>query len=122
MYEIAHVGIVVRNTARSLEFYREVLGCTVIDSYDNDNACLTFLACGRQILELVEYKAAAGGERSAGPVDHIAFAVLDMDAAVSRLKQRNVPLAFDTPRLAGNKKILFFSGPDGERLEFVQTL
>ena len=122
MYEVAHIGLVVRNTERSLEFYQRVLGCELTDSYQDERIRLTFLRAGGQIIELIQYLQPEAMERLVGVVDHIAFKVLDMDDAVQRLQEQQAPLLFAVPRVVGTKKIIFFSGPDGERLEFVQEM
>ena len=122
MYEVAHIGVVVRDTEQSLAFYREVLGCKMVDSHQDERVRLTFLQAGGQIIELIEYLQTPPAERTAGVVDHIAFRVPDMDTAWQRLKEQRVRVLFDAPRTVGSKKILFFAGPDGERLEFVQEM
>ncbi|HMM21145.1 MAG TPA: VOC family protein [Selenomonadales bacterium] len=121
MYEVSHIGLVVKDAAKSGEFYREILGCSEVDSYRDSRVALVFLRAGTQTIELVQYMAGETEPRRAGVVDHIAFQVRDIEAEAARLRQRGVRLLFDAPReMAGGKKIFFFAGPDGERLEFVQ--
>ena len=123
MYEVNHIGVVVKNLDKSLEFYTQVLECTVEDRFENDRGQFAFLQAGRQILELIQYHEDSEEVRDAGHVDHIAFTVADMETEFAKLRQKNVTLLFDQPRItASGKKILFFAGPDGERLEFVQKL
>lgn len=122
MVSVAHIGVVVKDTDKSLEFYTRVLGCTVEESYQDERIRLTFIKAGPQTIELIQYQEDAVKARGAGIVDHIAFAVTDMEAEVARLRQHNVTLLFDQPKVTNGKKILFFAGPDGERLEFVQKL
>ncbi|HWR40100.1 MAG TPA: VOC family protein [Patescibacteria group bacterium] len=122
MYDIAHIGMVISDTERSREFYQQVLGCETVESYQDERVRLTFLRAGGQIIELIQYMQAPAAERLAGVVDHIAFRVPDMDTAWQRLKEQQVTILFEEPRIVGNKKILFFSGPDKERLEFVQEM
>ena len=122
MYEVAHIGLVVKNTERSQAFYQDVLGCAFQDSHQDERVRLTFLQAGSQVIELVEYLQPPPGERLAGVVDHIAFRVADMDEALRRLREHQVNLLFDAPRTVGAKKIMFFTGPDGERLEFIQEM
>lgn len=122
MYEIAHIGVVVKDAELSSKFYSQVLGCKVCDQVDTAELKLIFLKSGSQIIELVEYAKDTVPNRAAGVVDHIAFIVPDMNAAIENLRSFNVPLLFDTPKVLSDKIILFFSGPDGERLEFIQML
>lgn len=122
MFQVAHVGLVVKDADRSSLFYEEVLGCEPAGRYEDERVKLVFLRAGEQVIELVQYMAGDGQERGAGVVDHIAFAVEDMEAAVGRLRARGVTLLSEAPRavMDGRKRIMFFAGPDGERLELVQ--
>jgi len=122
MYEIAHIGVVVKDAELSSKFYSEVLGCRVYDRVETEELKLIFLKAGDQTIELVQYAQDKENCRAAGVVDHIAFIVPDMNAAVANLRSLNVHLLFDQPKVLSDKVILFFSGPDGERLEFIQML
>ncbi len=122
MYSVAHVGVVVKDADRSSEFYTQVLGCEIAGSYQDSRIKLVNLAFGGQVIELVEYLADKYEPRGKGTVDHIAFLVEDIDAAVDGLRKLAVPLLFEMPIVVGDKKIMFFAGPDGERLEFVEKL
>jgi lactoylglutathione lyase len=121
MYEVAHIGLVVKDSGRSGRFYRDVLGCQPAGAYEDERVKIAFLKAGTQIIELVQYQAGEKEPRRAGIVDHLAFKVGDIDAAIAKLREKGVTLLFDAPRTAlGDKKIFFFAGPDGERLEFIQ--
>lgn len=122
MHDVAHIGIVVKNVDKSLAFYTSVLGCTRAESYQDERIRLEFIKSGQQTIELIQYTEDAAGSRGPGIVDHVAFLVKDMDDAIARLRQNQVPLLFDQPKIMSDKKIMFFTGPDGERLEFVQKL
>jgi len=123
MYSISHIGVVVRDINRSSEFYCKILGCKAIDKYEDDRVHIVFLDAGNGIFELIKYLK-EDSQRSPGIVDHVAFDVEDLDAAVERAKSLGVKMLFDAPRaaLGGRKKIMFFEGPDGEKLEFVQDI
>ncbi len=121
MYEVAHIGLVVKDADRSARFYSDVLGCQPSDIYEDDRIKIAFLKAGTQTIELVQYREGEKEQRRAGVVDHIAFKVNDIDAAVARLREKGATLLFEAPRPAlSDKKIFFFAGPDGERLEFIQ--
>lgn len=122
MYNIAHIGIVVKDMDKSLEFYTTVLGCALEESYQDERIHLAFIKAGQQTIELIQHQEDSVKVRGAGIVDHIAFAVTDIAAEMDKLRQHNVTLLFDQPKVVSGKKILFFSGPDDERLEFVQNL
>ena len=122
MYEVAHVGIVFTDADKSLNFYTTVLGCQQEESYQDERIRLEFIKSGQLTIELIQYKEDIERERKAGRVDHIAFAVADIDAEIAKLRRQDVPLLFAEPKVSKDKKIMFFTGPDGERLEFVQKL
>lgn len=122
MYNVAHIGIVVKDMDKSLKFYTTVLGCALEGSYQDERIHLAFIKAGQQTIELIQYPEDSVKVRGAGVVDHIAFAVTDIAAEMEKLRQHKVTLLFDPPKMVNGKKILFFVGPDNERLEFVQTL
>lgn len=122
MYQVAHIGIVVKDMDTSLEFYTTVLGCELVESYQDERIHLEFLKAGQQTIELIQYQEDSVKERGAGIIDHLAFAVNDIEAAIDKLRQQQVTLLFDQPKIVGGRKIMFFVGPDGERMEFVQSL
>ncbi len=123
MYSVDHIGVVVKNVDKSLEFYTNVLECKLEDSFENEHARFALVKAGQQIIELIQYHEDSEKVRGAGIVDHIAFTVTDIEAETAKLRRHHVTLLFDQPRVtASGKKILFFAGPDGERLEFVQKL
>lgn len=121
MYNVAHVGMVVQDAERSTEFYTQVLGCQIVDRHEDERIQLVFLQTNDLVIELVKHKQREEAERMAGVIDHIAFYVDDLEKEMARLKGK-VEFLYDAPILTGNKKIIFFTGPEGERLELVQLL
>ncbi|HSL93151.1 MAG TPA: VOC family protein, partial [Bacillota bacterium] len=56
-----------------------------------------------------------------GPFDHLAWYVDDIESEVTRLKGLGVEFRPDQiMTVLDGRKIAFFFGPDGERLELVQ--
>jgi Lactoylglutathione lyase and related lyases len=122
MYELDHLGIAVSNCETSALFYTRVLGCSIIERLSNDMLKIIYLQMGNLTLELLEYLNPAAYQRDAGVFDHLALKVNDIDSAILRLKEQGVGFEADAPRLAVNgHKIIFFRGPDGERIELVQS-
>jgi catechol 2,3-dioxygenase-like lactoylglutathione lyase family enzyme len=122
MYELAHLGIVVKDCERSAEFYRKILGCTMINSIANEQLKIIYLQSGALTIELLEYLVPPSSLREAGIFDHLAFSVPDIQVAIDSLKEQGVEFLSDSPRLAMNgKKIIFFTGPDGERIELLEN-
>ena len=80
-----------------------------------------YLQSGSQVIELLQYYSEDDNIRGLGVIDHIAFTVKDIDKEICKLKELNIELVFDSPReILGGKRIMFFYGPDNERIEFIQ--
>jgi lactoylglutathione lyase len=124
MNGIAHIGVVVKDAEKTVDFYCRVLGCKVSGGFEDERLKAVFLDSGSGILEILQYFKQENSDRKDGVVDHIAFSVDDMDKAIRILKENNVTMLFDEPKIVmgGGKKIMFFLGPDGERLEFMQEV
>ena len=116
---LAHIGIYVRDMDASVDFYKR-LGFS-LDREVEGNVRLAFLSAGTCLLELVGRNVEP--YREAGIVDHIALAVDDLDAAVAGCKQAGIEV--DDSKAGGSSALgsrnLFFTGPDGERLELYQA-
>jgi lactoylglutathione lyase len=113
-----HAAVYVADLQRSIAFYGEVFGLQVLERLAWGDEDLAFLGVGSARLELIE----SAAERSTGIVDHVAFEVVDLDALVHTLRERGVTLIDAQPLLVPqlNARILFCTGPDGERIELFQ--
>ncbi|MDO7787357.1 VOC family protein [Desulforamulus aquiferis] len=118
MYQIAHIGIKVKDVARSMKFYQEVLGCEEKERHENERVKIIFAMSGNDILEFIQDKTKENNLPE-GVVNHIAFHVADIEKEINRLRELGVKCISDEPREFNGGKIFFFSGPDGEILEFV---
>lgn len=122
MYEVAHLALVVKDCERSTDFYSQVLGFTVQDSFTNEALKIIYLQSGPLTIELLEYIPAPSTQRGTGIYDHIAFSVPDIGLAISRLKEQGIEFESDQPRLVmDGKRIIFLTGPDGERIELMEA-
>lgn len=124
MFDIAHIGLVVKDVDKSRDFYCNVLGCEVIKSFQDERLKAVFVKFSNGVIEILQYFKGENGERGAGLFDHLAFDVEDVDKTVAELKAAGVKMVFDAPKIVmgGTVKIMFFLGPDGERLEIKQDL
>ena len=123
--KMEHVGIIVRDVAKSAAFYRDALGMELQFEYRGESGRpnLAFLGFAkrdnRQIIELI-----AGDPESlaeAGRVNHLAFTVADVDAETAKLRALGVRFMKPEPtHLPGLGRFIFFYGPDGEHLELMQ--
>lgn len=124
-HKLEHIGIMVKDMDRSVQFYSEVLGMQLKGRERlGDGAELAFLGYPGTDNILLELISRWRDDLPAkGNVDHIAFTVTDIDAEVERLKSLGVEMIDNQAKnapICGGVKIAFFYGPDGERLELFQ--
>lgn len=120
MYKMDHVGVRIKNTEVSTDFYCNILGCEVVGTLENEIREIIFLKAGDGVIELIN-KFNDIESRSIGQVDHIAFTVDNLEDAMKRLKEFNVKILSEEPiQVTDYMRVIFFEGPDGERLEFVE--
>lgn len=122
MYDIAHIAIVVKSIEKSKDFYSNVLRCEFIGEYEDERLRIVYLKSSNGTIELIKYKQEDRNERGKGIIDHIAFFVPNINEAIEHIKKFDVEFVFDTPREINNMKIIFFLGPDGERIEYIEQL
>lgn len=117
-----HVGIQVANIERSITFYQEVVGLTLIDQFlhtDGDKK-LAFLGVNDEIIvEFIEgYNADLPAE---GKVHHVAFKVENIENEQKRLDEAGVEwISKEITVLPNGAKYIFFRGPDQEWIEFFE--
>ncbi len=122
-----HVGFVVSDLDRSLEFY-ESLGFEIESSMAPEpGRSLTFIRLGDFYLELFWYEQTP----VAPPVPegrqlgfrHFALKTNDIDGVVAELKARNlVPADAEIREVMGRYRLLFLHDPDGIEIEISQEL
>lgn len=123
MYKLAHIGIAVQDLQRSQEFYSRMLGCPVIERKEMPGLTLLYMQLGDQTLELLQYAPDPVTERSTGRYDHIALAVTDLNEEMQRLTAQGIVFGAEFPRITPwGQRIVFFTGPDGERIELVEEI
>jgi catechol 2,3-dioxygenase-like lactoylglutathione lyase family enzyme len=120
MISLHHAGICVTDLERSIAFYESAFEMRLVARLTLGMEQLAFLESGTTRVELI---LDGSGRRPTGVVDHLALAVIDLDAWLTRLREHNVPLMdevpIDVPALSA--RILFCLGPDGERIELFET-
>lgn len=122
--KLEHVGVMVADIERSLQFYTEVLGLTHRKTMTHTNGVirLAFLAFpGHEDTEVELIEGYNGTLPAEGKVHHLAFTVDDVEAELERIKGLQVPLRdTEITTLPDGGRYFFFYGPDGELLELFQ--
>ena len=111
--KIDHLGIAVPDLARAVKAY-EALGFKVQSTEDvpTENVRVAFLPVGESRLELLEPTAPGSViakflEKRSG-LHHVCLLVEDIDATLTELRSRGVPLIDETPRPgAGGSRVAF---------------
>ena len=127
-----HQGISVTDMDRSLKWYSEVLGFEPVSRQFEPGlgATVAFLRRDDFEIELFEYK---GSDRNDLADDrklpnedlkyigtkHVAYAVEDMEEAVTELKEKGVHLATPILNMHG-QLVCFVNDPDGILIELIQ--
>jgi len=116
----AHIGIRVRDLERSKKFYGEILGGKLISEKKMEGVSLAFYQFGSLQIELINKE--NFNFVSNGIIEHIAFSVENIEAEIERLKQADVKFLMERAIDFGVSRIIFFEGPDGEHLEFMEEV
>ena len=126
---LAHIGIFVSDIQESKEFYKNILGMDITFECvfeDTDNTyTIAFAKIGDLTFELVQPK--FRDDKVDGVIDHIAFAVDDLEGMMDILKEKGIEFetkepAFFAGMLENGSKWIFFRGPDAEHIELTQVL
>lgn len=113
--KIDHIGIAVNSTEDGKNFWSGILGLDFEgdETVDTQKVKTAFFPVGESEVELLESTAPDGPiakfiEKKGEGIQHIAFRVDDIEAALAELKQKGVKLIDETPRMgAGGAKIAF---------------
>ncbi|MFT3669806.1 MAG: VOC family protein [Pseudoxanthomonas sp.] len=123
---IDHVVLRVRDLARSLRFYGDVLGCEVVRQ--REHLGLVHLHAGASMIDLVSVDGTLGarGGAAAGEegrnVDHLCLRIEPFDEAALRAHLARFGLAPAGPAetnfgAEGDGPSLYFTDPDGNTIE-----
>ena len=119
--KIGHVVLKVRDLARSVEFYTQVLGFRISDVYPDTMmpGKMAFLRCNADH-HGVALVGGAEAEMDNSELDHLAFQVSSVDevlGARDHLQAHQVKIDFMGRRRAGCQIAVEFRDPDNHRLE-----
>lgn len=118
---IHHVSLIVADTARALHFYCGLLGLSVDDSRPDLGYPGAWLCIGDQqihLLELPNPDPIEGRPVHGGRDRHLALTIDDLDALTQALDSAGI----DYTRSRSGRRALFFRDPDGNALEFIESM
>jgi methylmalonyl-CoA/ethylmalonyl-CoA epimerase len=102
---IEHIGIAVRNLEESIKFYEKVLGlkCYAIEEVRDQKVRTAFFELGQTKIELLESTEPDGPiskfiEKRGEGIHHIAYAVKNIESALSELEKNGIQLIDKQPR------------------------
>lgn len=113
--KIDHLGIAVNSIDNAVEFWKDILGLPLegTETVETQKVTTAFIPVGTSEVELLESTASDGPvakfiEKRGQGIQHVAFRVDDLDAALLELKEKGVPLIDQVPRSgAGGTRIAF---------------
>ena len=126
---VHHLGMIVPDLDRAVGGFRDVLGLELdhTEPY-GDELEIAFLPCGETLVELIRPLTAEGFSAdwlaSSGPgIQHVAFEVDDLEAALRELADKGVRPTGAAPRPGAGNTIIAFLDPEpfgGIIVELVQ--
>lgn len=123
IHKMEHIGIIARDMEASIHFYTEILGLQLVNRVHlNESVELAFLSFpGQEDVQVELIGRDPSDIATEGLVNHLAFTVTDIEGVISRLKQAGIEVSEQWPEtILDGKKIAFFTGPSGEKLELFQ--
>jgi lactoylglutathione lyase len=125
---LMHVGVAVGSLARSLAFYRDILGCREVWRGSASGKQLSWVNLmvpdGEDYIELMLYAGSSAPAARLGTMHHLCLEVPDVAKARSALEARPAPKGWD--RLGAikvginRKRQLNLFDPDGTRIELME--
>ena len=116
-----HVSLLVKDTARALEFYQGLLGLELDESRPQMTFPGAWLVVGAAQIHLLEISLAAAQTElpeHGGRDRHVALDVVDLGAIEVVLEAADIPY---TPSRSG-RRALFCRDPDGNAVELVERV
>jgi len=117
---IHHVSLIVADTERSLNFYRDRLGLTPVEDRPDLGYPGAWLWVGEQqihLLELPNPDPTHGRPQHGGRDRHLALTVADIETLTQHLEQAGIPFT----RSRFGRRAIFCRDPDGNALELMET-
>jgi len=121
------LGIVVRDSAASLRFYRDTLGLEHLDDLEFPHAVMHRLRWGTSLVKLTRPHALPsaanppGGMRTATGLRYCTLTVADIDTVLARCAAAGYSVTVPRTEVRPGVVVGFVEDPDGNWIEFLQT-
>jgi methylmalonyl-CoA/ethylmalonyl-CoA epimerase len=116
--KINHIGIAVNDLEAAIPFYRDQLGMALegTEVVEDQKVRVAFLQVGESRIELLEPTSddspiAKYIAKKGEGIHHIAYEVEDVEKALAEMKEKNVRLIDETPRLGAHHSMIAFLHP-----------
>ena len=115
---IEHIGIAVKNLQESIKKFENMLGikCYAIEEVKDQKVKIAFFQIGQNKIELLEGTEPDSTiskfiEKRGEGVHHVALAVNNIEGALQELKEKNIQLIDEKPRLGAEGLHIAFIHP-----------
>jgi methylmalonyl-CoA epimerase len=115
---IEHIGIAVRNLEESIKFYEDTFGlkCYAIEEVKDQKVRTAFFKVGQTKIELLESTEPDGPigkfiEKRGEGVHHIAFAVKNIESALTEIGEKGIQVIDKQPRKGAEEFDIAFLHP-----------
>lgn len=132
MKKIEHIGIAVKNLEASNEVFAALFGKShyKIEAVESEGVRTSFFEAGPNKIELLEATSADSPiakfiEKKGEGIHHIAFAVEDIEAEITRLEGEGFIVLNKTPKKGADNKLVAFLHPkstNGVLIELCQDI
>ncbi len=116
--KIEHIGIAVKNLDAANEVYKNILGYDhyKTEEVETEGVRTSFFKCGESKIELLEATNEASPiakfiNKKGEGMHHVAFAVDDILAEITRLKAAGFTVLNDIPKKGADNKLVTFLHP-----------
>ena len=116
--KVDHIGIAVKNLDESLKFYEAALGLKAVGTevVAEQKVRVSFLPTGDSEIELLEATSedspiAKFIEKNGEGVQHIAYRVENVEAAIAEMKEKGIRMIDEKPRYGAGGALIAFCHP-----------
>jgi lactoylglutathione lyase len=115
--KLDHIGIYVKDLAKSVSFYKDVFGWNVVKEFGSGELKIVLFDVGGGLLELVQ-RAGSPAPAPTGNWSHLALHVKDWAGIVAKVEARGGEVRKIT--MPDGSHNAFFKDPDGHTIEAME--